>query len=214
MSELRDPSHPPSDPYGSPARRRGMPHHDEDRPVRVQLIAALLVGLVLVSSGLYLWRRPPRMTTDGSAAEPVASALAVASDAGTPAIEAGATPVVLSEARIVGCHDRGPRVTLPEECDHVDSIERALSQAIQQSLACVPAADSSGTIEYVADVSFSRHNVRIHLPRSGRSLRDRKVVVACRTAVGDAMRAVQLDGVEHRHARYEIAITATYRGKT
>jgi hypothetical protein len=214
MSELRDPSHPPSDPYGSPARRRGVSHHTEDRPVRVQLIAALLAGLVLVSSGLYLWRRPPRVTTDGSSAEPVASALAVASDAGPSAVEAGPTPVTLSEARIIGCHDRGPRVTLPEECDHVASIERALSQAIQQSLACVPAADSSGTIEYVADVSFSRHKVRVRLPRTGRSFSDRKIVVGCRTAVGDAMRAVDLDGIEHRHARYEIAITATYRGKT
>ncbi|MGA3120662.1 MAG: hypothetical protein ABSF69_07825 [Polyangiaceae bacterium] len=214
MSELRDPSHPPSDPYGSPARRRAMTHHDEDRPVRVQLIAALLVGLVLISSGLYLWRRPPGMTTDGSPAEAVASALAAASDGGTSAVEAGSTPVMLSEARIVGCHDRGPRVTSPEECDHVASIERALSQAIQQSLACVPAADSSGTIEYVADVSFSRRKVRIRLPRSGRSFRDQKTVVACRTAVGDAMRAVELEGIDHRHARYEIAITATYRGKT
>jgi hypothetical protein len=51
------------------------------------------------------------------------------------------------------------------------------------------------------------------LPKAGRSVRDRKVVTACAAAVRDGMRSLALDGIDHRHARYSIAITAAYRGK-
>ncbi len=214
MSETREPQHPPSDPYGSKTRRRSMLPHADDRPVRAPLIAAVLVGIVLLASGIYLWRRPPRGSTDNGPSETTASVGSPPSDAAVLVVEAGPPPVTVSEARVVGCHDRGPKVTAPEECDHVASVEQALSQAIQQSLACVPAADPGGTIEYVADVSFARHKVRISLPRSGRSFRDRKVVTSCAGAVREAMHAVDFDGVQHQHSRYQIAITATYRGKT
>jgi len=76
----------------------------------------------------------------------------------------------------------------------------------------VPDSSSAGTIEYVADVSFTRHHLRVTLPRAGRSVRDRKVVHACASAVRDGMQSVALDGVDHKHARYSISITATYRG--
>ena len=51
------------------------------------------------------------------------------------------------------------------------------------------------------------------MPRSGRSLHDRKVVGACAVAVREAMDAVTLDGADHEHSRYKISVTATYRGK-
>lgn len=183
-----------------------------ERPVRVQLTIALLLGLLLVSSGLYLWRRPARglAETDASGA----SASASTADAAPPqVVDAGPPPIILSDARILGCHDRGPKVTSPEECDHLASIEQALSHAIEQSVACVPSSDPGGTIEYVADVSFSRHKLRINLPRSGRTFRDRKVINACGAAVREAMHALALDAIDHQHARYQIAIVATYRGK-
>ena len=76
----------------------------------------------------------------------------------------------------------------------------------------MPAAAGGGTIEYVADVSFSRHKVSVSLPRAGRSVHDRKVLRACSTAVRGRSQGVALDGVDHQHARYKIAVTATYRG--
>ena len=51
----------------------------------------------------------------------------------------------------------------------------------------------------------------VSLPRAGRTVRDRKVVRACGTAVRGAVGAVALDNVDHEHARYKIALTATYR---
>jgi hypothetical protein len=190
----------------------------EDRPVRVQLVGALLLGLVLVASGLYLWRRP-RSGADSSSSDPAAASASIAPLAGDPgivappAVDAGASsPVALSDARILACHDRGSKKTPPDQCDHIGSIERALSSAISQASACVPTAGGGGTIEYVADVSFSRHRVNVSLPRAGRSVHDRKVLRACSTAVRGALQGVALDGVDHQHARYQIAVTATYRG--
>jgi hypothetical protein len=185
----------------------------EDRPVRVQLLVAVVLGLVLFATG-WLWRHPR------ASAEAAASAAAALTDAGEPedggaataAADAAPPPVTLSEPRIRGCHDRGSRVTAPEDCDHLASVEQALSQAIEHSVACFPAAQDGATIEYLADVSFLRHRLRLSLPRAGRSTRDRKVVSACAAAVRDSMH-VELDHVDHRHARYEISITATYKGK-
>jgi hypothetical protein len=184
--------------------------------MRVQIAAALLVGLVLVATGLYLWRRPhtPADSTVSDAASASASApsalgsspsLTSPADAGRP------SPVTLSDARVIGCHDRGPKKTPADECDHVAPIEKALANAVEQSASCVPDSVNGGTIEYVADVSFLRHKVNVVLPRGGRSVRDRKVLVACATAVRSAMTAVPLDGLDHQHARYRIAVTATYR---
>jgi hypothetical protein len=211
----REASHPPSEPHPSFSRSRPpLPVTPlEDRPVRVQLVVALVLGLVLVATGL-LWRRP-RASAEGAAAEGATLADAGAPDEGgsaLAAVDAAPPPVSLSEVRVVGCHDRGARVTAPEDCDHLATVEQALSHAIEESVACYPATLDSATIEYLADVSFSRHRLRVSLPRSGRSTHDRKVVSACAAAVRESMH-VELDRIDHRHARYEITITATYKGK-
>jgi len=222
MAEPREPSHPPSDPHPVLARASLFLGGDE-RPVRVQLVAALLLGLVLVATGLYLWRRP-RTTADTSGTDTPAGSAAASADPGVVvaappgAIGAAATgaaasgPVSLSDTRVLACHDRGTKKTAPDQCDHVAQVEQALTGAITQAATCVPAAQGGGTIEYVADVSFSRHKVSLSLPKAGRSVRDVKVLRACSSAVRGALQSLPLDGVDHQHARYKIAVTATYRG--
>ncbi|HEY8088364.1 MAG TPA: hypothetical protein VIF09_10980 [Polyangiaceae bacterium] len=223
MAERREPSHPPSDPH--PGLSRASAESllgGEDRPVRAQLVGALLLGLVLVASGLWLWRRPKAVdASTPSAADPASGAAAmVAGDGGLAPVvvlsaEAGASgPVILSEARILSCHDKGSKKTAPDQCDHVGAVEQALSGAITQSASCVPTEAGGGTIEYVADVSFSRHKLSVALPRAGRSVHDRKVLHACSTAVRGALQGVELQGVDHQHSRYKIAVTATYRAST
>ena len=224
MADRREPSHPPSDPHPALARAGGILAAD-DRPVRVQLVGALLLGLVLVASGLYLWRRP-RSSDAASSDAPAASASAVVGSArsatrasapswatGSGGADAGSSgPVSLSDARILACQDRGSKKTAPDQCDHLAPIEQALSSAIHEASSCVSGAPAGGTIEYVADVSFARHKVNVSLPRAGRSVRDRKVLRACSTAVRGALQGVALDGMDHQHSRYKIAVTATYRG--
>jgi hypothetical protein len=219
MTNPPEPSHPPSDPHAGMTRlAQGAGFGGDERPDRAQLIAALLLGLVLVASGLYVWRRPRHPTDSTSTEATLASAAASgAADAGAllPVAEAGSPlPVTLSEARVLGCHDRGPRKTPAEQCDRLAPLEQALARAIEQAEACFPSVAPGATIEYVADVSFSRRKLRLSLPRAGRSLSDRKVVNACATAVRGGMQSIALEGVEHQHARYQISVTATYRGKT
>ena len=217
MPPRRESSRPPSDPQ--PLRESGHALGGDERPSRAQLAAALAVGLVLAGSGLYLWRRPhtvaPEQATEAASAAPSASVEggpggpivgAAGADAG-----AGSSPILLSEPRVLACQDRGSKKTAPDGCDRVAALEQALSSAIAQAAACVPPSAGGGTIEYVADVSFPRHKVNVSLPRAGRSVRDRKTLKACSTAVRGAIAALGLDAVEHQHARYKIAVTATYR---
>jgi hypothetical protein len=213
MPEGRDQPYPPSDPRPAIARGGLVSRAAQDRSVRARLALALAAGLVLVASGLYLWRRPPA-PADVLATEVTSVSPLSVGDAGSPivAVDAGSSsPVALSDARVVACHDRGPKKTPADQCDHVASIEKALANAVEESAACVPDSASGGTIEYVADVSFSRRKVSVILPRAGRSVSDRKVLSACATAVRSAMYHLPLEGVDHQHARYKISVTATYR---
>ncbi len=232
MRDHRESSHPPSDPHPALTRNHGVSGSAaafpaDDRPMRLQLAGALLFGIVLVAAGLYLWRRPHKSGDEGAdqaaegasagAAGGVGGAAGAVDEAGivSGAVDAGApSRVHLSEARVVACMDRGPKKTPPEECDHIKPVEDALSHAIEQTAGCMPTAGPAGTIEYVADISFTRHKVRILLPRSGRSVSDRKVVGACGAAVRSAVQSMALDGMDHSHARYKIAMTATYESKS
>lgn len=222
MADRRDTSHPPSDPH--PAIVRGASAASllgDDRPLRVQLFAALLLGLVLVASGLYLWRRPAAQGETASSDVPAAgSALAaIAVEAGAAAAQADAgapSPVTLSDPRVLACQDKGSKRTVrADQCDRLPQVEQALAHAIEQNASCIPpAASSGGTIEYVADVSFARHKVNVSAPRAGRSVKDRRVVASCASAVRSAVQSLALDGMSHEHSRYKIAMTATYRSKT
>ena len=121
-------------------------------------------------------------------------------------VDAGpAARVHLSDARVLACMDRGPKKTAPDQCDRLKPVEDALSRAVEQTSSCVPTSGPTGTIEYVADVSFTRHKVRILLPNAGRSVTDRKVVSACAAAgAGAPSRASPSTAWTTPHARYKI----------
>jgi hypothetical protein len=251
-SEKPTPSQPPSEPKNS---SRPLPSAQSslssgrltdaaadallgaDRPARLQMIAALVLGLVLVAIPLYLWRRPR------------SEAVTVASDAtGTPALSASAVSaggggaggggvngssaglggatnanlVLLSETRVLECHDPGRTKTAATDCDHLSAIEKSFAQSIQSSASCLPTAAGGGTLVYVLDVSFQRRRnpIALTVPKDGRALRNfsggssgaSSAAAACGSAVKHALSGVTLDGVAHAHARYKIAITATYNG--
>ena len=211
MSGSREPSHPPSDPHVLGRSAAGNLFAPDDRSIRWRFGAALLVGVVLVATGLYLWRRPHSLAERSTEESASATAAAIEPPPPAPPPDAGASPLMLSDTRVLGCHDRGPRVTPPEQCDHVAPIEKALSAAVEQAAACVPPSAGGGTIEYVAEVSFLHRKVSVSLPHAGRSVKDRKVLRTCAAAVRGAMQLTQLDGMDHQHAQYKIAVTATYK---
>jgi hypothetical protein len=217
----RQPSLPPSDPHGLGRSVIDLPGQ-RDHSFRVRLGAALVAAFVAAGIGLFLWRRPhapSQPTADEAQSSSSMAASEAPPEARQPQVAAPPPPVAVSEARVLGCHDRGPKVTAPDQCDHLPTIEKALVAAIEQAASCVPssgtAASAGGataaTIEYVVDLSFNRSRLTVALPHEGRSVRDRKVVRACGSAVRAAMQLTQLTGVPHEHAQYKIALTATYR---
>lgn len=194
---------PPSEPRASRASFAALADAAE-RPARLQMIVAALLLLVLVAIPLYLWRRPR------------AASIAVSTerDAGEPPPPEPPPPepkVALGAPKTIGCHDPGPKRTPPDQCDRLLDVERALAAAIQETVACVPDGAGGGSIGYVADVSFRKRSIGVITPRDARSIKNDKIVAACRAAVRARMEKVALDGIaKHEHARYRIEIVATY----
>jgi hypothetical protein len=181
-----------------------------ERPARLQMIVALLLGLVLVAIPLYLWRRPraESIAATGSAdagTDPGAAAAA-------PSASADDAKLSLGEPKSILCQDPGPKKTSPEQCDHVVDVEKAFAKAIEESASCVPKDAGGGTIQYVADVSFKKKSLNVATPKEGRTFKNTKIVGACHAAVKSKLQGLSLDAIAHTHARYKIAITASYPG--
>jgi hypothetical protein len=198
---------PPSEPRSSRASFDAL-DSQVDRPARLQMIVALILGLVLVAIPLYLWRRPR--------AESIAAATS-STDAGALAVTGATTgatdeKLTIGEAKTLSCHDPGPKKTAPEQCDRVAELEKALAKAIEENAACVPKEAGGGTIIYVADVTFKKKSTLVTTPTEGRTLKSVKVAAACAKVVKAKIAGLSFDTVKHEHARYRVSMTATYPG--
>lgn len=177
------------------------------------MIVALFLVLALVAIPLYLWRRPR--------AESIPVNVGVSEAAGLPPVmspAAQASPPTSDEKILVGavktlsCHDPGVKKTLPEQCDHVAELEIAFGRAVEDNASCVPREASGGTIIFVADVTFKKRSVVVTTPKEGRTLKSPKAAGACERVVRGALSRLPFDTLKHEHARYRIAVTATYPG--
>jgi len=207
--------HPPSEPRPLPGRPGADAGPDRASLVqgRVQLVAALLLLLVIVVVPLYLWRRPRAAQTDE--AKPAPSALVT-----TPTATASADPaphakngVTVGDAKVIGCHDPGPKRTPADQCDALPGFAAAFSKAILDASSCAPAGSPAGEIAFVADASYARHKSPVRVRhRHEDTTMPAKVVAACVAEVRKTLAATSLD-TTHAHARYEIEIDATYGAK-
>lgn len=204
---------PPSEPRSASRASFSQVDLSADRPARLQMLVALVLGLVLVAIPLYLWRRPraESIAATGSADAGVdPNAAAAPTTSASPADEGKPT---LGEPKSIMCQDPGPKKTAPEQCDRLADVEKAFAKAIEDTAAsCIPKDAGGGTIQFVADVSFKRKALNVSTPKDGRTMKNGKVVSACQSAVKSRLQAVSLDAVQHAHARYKIAITASYPG--
>jgi hypothetical protein len=201
-------SAPPSEPRSSRASFDAL-DAQIDRPARLQMIVALILGLVLVAIPLYLWRRPRAESIAVSTGGVDAGALPAVT--GSPTVQAE-EKLVISEPKILACHDPGPKKTPPDQCDHVVELEKAFAKAIEDSTSCVPKDAGGGSIIYVADFNFKRKTVGVSTPREGRTLKSSKVSGACERAVKSKLLSLPYDAIKHQHVRYRVSITATYPG--
>ncbi len=199
---------PPSEPRAS---RGSLAPLDPgaDRPARLQLVVALLLGVVLVAIPLYLWRRPRAHAVPVGAlgeAEPRSVVLAPPSPP--------EKTVTLSDPRNLLCQDLGIKKTAPSQCDHLSVVEKAFATAIEESADCLPKDAGGGTIRYVANISFKRKSIDVAPSKEGSTVKKAAALAVCQSAVRSRLRALSLDSVAHAHARYKIEITATYVGST
>ena len=207
------PSSPPSQP--SPYRYLG--GGGGERPVRLQIIIALVAALILVAVPLYLWRRPKPESI------PIADA-AVAADAGVltavpgpdggapvpPAmvVDAGPPGVQLAPFKTLKCENPGPGKTPPERCDRVTFFEDALAKAIRENPSCAPSAKTSFQVSFVLETDFRRKKLNLFAGKSSSIKRERtKELLRC---VRKAMPTPDWGTISHQYVKYKVNVVATY----
>ena len=199
-----------------PSLRRlgvGGPGGGGDRPLRAQIVVALVALLVLLAVPLYLWRRPSG--TENVSAEtdagPAASAPPALVDGQVIAPDAAPKEerVRLAAVQKVKCaasaRSRGQEGNL---CDSLPFFEEALAKTIQENVDCAPRTGKEGTINYVLRVDFTRRQVNVFPGASG----SWKGPQARRAAkcVKRGLPAPQWNAIQHQYRFYMIAILATY----
>jgi len=199
---------PPSQP--SPYRYLG--RGGGERPVRLQIVIALVAGLILVAVPLYLWRRPrPESIPSADAA--------VAADAGPPPVtdagmfEASAPPpppptVQLSGFTPLKCTNPGPGKTPPERCDHIPFFEDGLARAIRDNAACAPSTSTPIKVSFVLEIDFPRKRTNVFIGKSSTIKKDKgKELLRC---VSRGMPTPDWGTIVHQYSRYKVNVTATY----
>jgi hypothetical protein len=199
---------------GEPSLRRlGVGSSGSDRPVRAQIVVALVVALALVAVPLYMMRRP---SPDKKAAE--AAAAASASAAAAPALsarpseplDAGKPPerVRLGPAQRVRCGASPKGGQEGNFCDQLAPFEEALAKAIRENEGCAPRMKEAGTINFVLTIDFNKKALHIFPGASGdfHGPQARRVT----TCVLRALSKPDWDSIRHQFRYYSIAILATY----
>lgn len=185
-----------------------------ERPLRAQLIVALVVGLVLLAVPLYLWRRPSgteNAPKDGGAPN---DARAAASDAqaGSASLADASVKderVKLGAVQRVKC-GASSRASGQEGnlCDRLTFFEEALQKAIKDNADCAPKTNKEGSINFVLTVDFSDKKVHVFPGASGAWKGP-----AARKATGCVKRALPAPdwtSIQHQYRYYSIAVLATY----
>lgn len=213
-----------STPPSSPSPYRYLGRGGGERPVRVQVILALVAALVLVAVPLYLWRRPQPANIPSADAATAASAPIMAPPVGASAAVDGAVlpngapqlvapksagkDVDVAPVKTLKCQDPGPGRTPPERCDGLRSLEDALVRAIKDSASCAPQSKSGYVASFVLEVHFGKKRTNLFFGKSTTvSKSRRKELLRC---VEKALPAPEWDRIPHQHQRYSLNAVATY----
>jgi hypothetical protein len=186
-----------------------------ERPVRVQIILALVAALVLVAVPLYLWRRPqPASIPSADAATsaetpPTPSPGGISSDPTTTPLGQGpAASVEVAAVKTLKCQDPGPGRTPPERCDGIRFFEDGLTRAIKDSAACAPPSKNGFVVSYVLEFHFGKKRTNLFLGKSTTlSKSKRKELLRC---VERALPTPDWDRIPHQHLKYTVNTVATY----
>jgi len=213
---MAGPSRPPfpSAPSDPSLRRLGVGKDTQhDRPLRAQLVVALVAGLILLAVPLYLWRRPgpsehiaPEASAPSASVRPLVIPVPLAQQ-----IDASVTEperVKIGPIRRVRCGASRGRGSSAEVCDSLGVLEKTFVNAIEQTVDCAPSKAKGGSINFVLEVDFQRKSWHVFPGASG-DWRGPAARRACR-CVSRAIAAPNWESVVHRYGYYAIAALATY----
>ncbi len=202
---------------GDPSSRRlGVGSSGRDRPLRAQIVVALVAACVLIAVPLYLLRRP------GGKSSATASSASAGLDAGkaplavdsagatVTALDAGKPPERLRVGPVqhVRCGASAGGGHEGNVCDSVPFFEEALSKAVRENPDCAPKQTEAGTVNYVLTVDFQRKALHLFPGASGgwRGKQARRSV----NCVKRAFTAPDWATLQHQYRFYTIAVLATY----
>ncbi len=201
---------------GDPASRRlGLGSGGRDRPLRAQIVVALVAVCVLIAVPLYLFRRPggKSTATAGSASAGLDAGKApLPSNSGTEVtqLDAGKPPERLRVGPVqhVRCGASAGGGHEGNVCDSVPSFEDALSKAVRENPDCAPKQNEAGSVNYVLTVDFQRKALHLFPGASGqwRGKQARRAI----NCVKRAFVAPDWATLQHQYRFYTIAVLASY----
>jgi hypothetical protein len=186
-----------------------------DRPLRAQIVVALVAVCILIAVPLYLLRRPGGKSaalSSASAALDAGKAPAAPGSAGTlvSPLDGGKPPERLRVAPVqhVRCGASAGGGHEGNVCDSVPFFEEALSKAVRENPDCAPKANEQGTVNYVLTIDFQRKSMHLFPGASGqwRGKQARRSV----NCVKRAFVSPDWSNTQHQYRFYTIAVLATY----
>lgn len=178
-----------------------------DRPIRAQVVLALLGGLIVLAIPLYLLRSPAAQPEAKNQEVPVGFAPSVPAGAEKKQDDKG---LVLEEAAQVKCASSSEtRGSTGQLCDRLPFFEKALAQAIEDSMDCAPRTGDGGSLNYVLSIDFNLNTMHVFPGASGvwTGPQARRAT----QCVKKALPAPDWSKVPHNFRFYQIAILATYK---
>jgi hypothetical protein len=201
---------------GDPASRRlGLGSGSRDRPLRAQIVVALVAVCILIAVPLYLFRRPggKSAATAGSASAGLDAGkapLPSSSGAEVTPLDAGKPPERLRVGPVqhVRCGASAGGGHEGNVCDSVPFFEEALSKAVRENPDCAPKQNEAGSVNYVLTVDFQRKSLHLFPGASGqwRGKQARRSI----NCVKRAFVAPDWATLQHQYRFYTIAVLASY----
>lgn len=197
----------PSNPSEPSIRRLGVRSSAHiDRPIRAQVVLAIVVALVLLAIPLYLLRSPPATEETPQEEAPMGFAPSVPAGVEKPQEDERFS---LDEAVRVKCSSSpavaGKRGRL---CDELPFFQDSLAAAIKESVDCAPRTGEKGSLNYVLTIDFNQK--RLHVFPGASGLWKGPQARRATQCVKRALPAPDWEKLSHNYRYYELAILAHY----
>jgi hypothetical protein len=184
-----------------------------DRPLRAQVVVALVCVAMLIAVPLYLWRKPS--TRAAAPPAPASASAGLGPQAVPKPSAAAATPpappprLTLGAVQKVRCGNTLSAANEGTLCDTLGPFEEALKKAVLTNEDCAPKSKLKGSINYVLTIDFPHKKLHVFPGASGEW--HGKQARRATSCIGNAVKVADWN-IPHQFRVYAIALLATYSG--